>query len=665
LASNNWWGHPSGPTPDTPACGSGLGDEVTDGVLFRPVLTSTVPVLFPLTDAPYLTLTPRRWFAPADGISRVYFDITLRDGDGQPLPGREVTLDSTRGAVTDGGLTDAAGHTLAYLVSGSTGLAEVRAMVNDTACEGTLSPTSDITFDPPVAVTDLFPDAPASYFDGRIGVSPMPVVVGVPSTISATLTNPLTVPITVDISFGFAQSGIGLAFGPIAELTGQAIPASSSRTFSVPWIPPVSGHYCLQVTYAITAIGAGGGHQALGSSSGLQRLNLDALPGALSKALVKDYVSTTIGALQSSRYRSSNITTFWNVVVALVTHDEAHWLTWKTTQDGLRFANDPPRQDYDQVTQQVSYTVAPMEPGPDLPATRAAAINAVTEALAEVRSLMEAVALANDRYAGASEAHDLYWAAQQANTRLYYEQQLGPALMQYAQSLENLVQTLSSEGITQVIMRVEDVVAYQQRVATKGFTPEEIAAAHLAGLTDDEIEAYRQELLAVDPDELAGDLIPSYLEIAAASRELGLALLIPYAYNPGVSVSGGIGQQFAAAPSSGNSMVQLSNTTATIQLANPLSSTAVIDVKPRRIDLPADWMVSVSPAQVNLAPGEQITVTVNIEAGSPLPQGSKPSVAVEGYAGSQLLGGVVVQVLAPNYVFFDGNLRLYLPLLNR
>jgi hypothetical protein len=40
-------------------------------------------------------------------------------------------------------------------------------------------------------------------------------------------------------------------------------------------------------------------------------------------------------------------------------------------------------------------------------------------------------------------------------------------------------------------------------------------------------------------------------------------------------------------------------------------------------------------------------------------------VAVEGYAGSQLLGGVVVQVAAPQYVFFDGFLRVYLPAVMR
>jgi hypothetical protein len=48
-----------------------------------------------------------------------------------------------------------------------------------------------------------------------------------------------------------------------------------------------------------------------------------------------------------------------------------------------------------------------------------------------------------------------------------------------------------------------------------------------------------------------------------------------------------------------------------------------------------------------------------------VPQGSLPRVAVEGYAGSQLLGGVVVEIVVPNYVFFDGNMRLYLPLLKK
>ena len=85
----------------------------------------------------------------------------------------------------------------------------------------------------------------------------------------------------------------------------------------------------------------------------------------------------------------------------------------------------------------------------------------------------------------------------------------------------------------------------------------------------------------------------------------------------------------------------------------------------RRIDLPADWMVSVSPAQISLSPGEQITAVVSVLTGSLVPQVTFPQVAVEAYANHQLLGGVVFEIAVPRYVLFDGNLRLYLPLLNR
>ncbi len=77
----------------------------------------------------------------------------------------------------------------------------------------------------------------------------------------------------------------------------------------------------------------------------------------------------------------------------------------------------------------------------------------------------------------------------------------------------------------------------------------------------------------------------------------------------------------------------------------------------------ADWAVEVSPAQVTLVFGDVTTVTVNILIGSPAAQGSVPRVAVEGYAGTQLLGGVVMDVIVPNYMLHF--LHVYLPLLRK
>ena len=181
----------------------------------------------------------------------------------------------------------------------------------------------------------------------------------------------------------------------------------------------------------------------------------------------------------------------------------------------------------------------------------------------------------------------------------------------------------------------------------------------------------RQKILAARPEDLAGDQIPKLRALRDQLLMLSDVLLHPVTFRPGLGVSGSPGLpagKSTSAPASGNTLVQLSNSTATFQVGNPMTATSpiTIDLRTRRINLPADWSVSVVPSQViNLAPGAVTTATVEIVTGSPLPQGSLPQVAVEGYVGSQLLGGVSFSVVAPNYVFFDGNLRVYLPLTRR
>ena len=183
----------------------------------------------------------------------------------------------------------------------------------------------------------------------------------------------------------------------------------------------------------------------------------------------------------------------------------------------------------------------------------------------------------------------------------------------------------------------------------------------LIGLTDAQIEAQRQAIIAANPNDVAGNLLEKYTNEASVSRDLGNALLHPPVFHPSFSVSGSPGK---LAEVIGNTMAQVYNSVNTIQLANPLAQTALIDVRARRIDLPGDWTVDISPVQVTLAAGQQTTVTVSVIAASPVPQGIIPRVAVEGYAGTQLLGGVVIDVMVPNYAPFNGKVHLFLPLIN-
>jgi hypothetical protein len=351
-----------------------------------------------------------------------------------------------------------------------------------------------------------------------------------------------------------------------------------------------------------------------------------------------------------------------NIQVGLL----SRWWSWAKETAGISSENlggDPPRQDYDQFTLPVWHTWPETQPDANISLARAAAINATSAALADVNAYGAAAALALDRYAGASEAHNLIWAAQQASARLYYEQQMGAALLTYADSLDAFIQVLIDEDETELLITTSDVISYQQSLAAQGFTPQEIADAHLLGLTDAEIEAYRQEIIAADPDDLSGNIIDFYTNEAAISRDLGNALLDNYSYAPGFSVGGSPG--LLAPTNGGNTLAQIDNSVTTVLVSNPLTQMEVIDLVARRIDLPGDWMVSISPAQVSLAPGEQATVTVTVLTGSLVPQGSLPRVAIEGYVGTQLLGGVVIEVVVPRYVLFDGLMRVFLPLLER
>jgi hypothetical protein len=668
-AANNWWGDPSGPQTDNGCNPGGAGSRVSANVSFRPVLTSStaLPPYIAPNDARILTLTPRRWFAPADDVTRIYFDIVLRDGNGSPLPGRTIRVASTLGAVVDGGVTGFDGHTLAYLKSNVAGDADVVAVIDDNAaCETARAPSSRITFTPANSGLDLMPDVPAPYVNTRLQVSPMPVVRGVPTTIRGKLTNTGATTITVDVTFAFAQSSIGLAFDPLAEITGTVIPAHSSVTLAVPWTPVVSGHYCVQLHYTITSIGA-------------QRINTPQAPAGSSFPLNLNSYSAPLGSppekdgLKKARDAVGGINAFTapgSGPFAIPQQGVTRLTSWQfdtaeKISQGLGF--DPPRQDYTSVAVPLKPTFTPVQPDGELTPGEAAALNALTEAMMDVHFAGRAATISLDRYGGAAAAHDLQWSSLQANALLYYKKLFGTALITAALRLDEFHQALIDAGRPDVVITAADVISYQQRLQVDGFTPEEIAAAWQLGLTDDEIEVSRQARLTADPAAIMGSAQANLTEMADAFRELSDVLLNPPNFLP-IGSTGGAGlhaERTQAAAGTPNQLVRVFENVVTIQVGNPLSQTATIDLRVRRVALPADWTITVSPAQVTLAPGEQITATVSIVPGSATVQGTLARAAVEGYVDSQLIGGVAIDTLVPGYVPFDGSLHTYLPVIRR
>lgn len=678
LAPNNWWGSPSGPATDD-ACAGGTGARIEGPVRFAPWLRSADERPDPLApaDIPVITLAPQRWYAPADGQTRVWIDATLRDPQGRPVSGARVNVLSTFGQVTSGGITDATGHTLAYLTSTQPGDTELSAALSTTdRCDQADTTTATVTFTD--EADGLIAGMQAPYLYDGIEIEPEPVTRGVPTTIRARVTNPNDAPVRVEASFEFAQSGIGLAFGPVGAPQTKDIPAGGEAVFEVIWTPVVSGRYCVQVLYhvvagvgdatgagAIAAAGAIGppaGIPSQGAAGGRGQRNLNVYGGGLGGGGGGGDGGPPGGKppLEKARKMTNmmgnigSIGTGETFIPGFAAGELTNWQYRKAAQISKALGGDPPRQDYKVVAEPQRVTLPAMERPAGASDQRFNAYVALRDALAEFIAVGDAAAISFDRYGGAATAGDLEWASVQASSLLHYRKLTGDAAVTIADRLAALRTIIEAEGGTASELTVQQVVDGQARLRTAGFAREEIAAAHAVGLDDATIEQIRQELVSLDPQELAGPFVDRLRDTEAALRGMGQYLVEPVNFpdEPGRETAGSPLLGGAGTGQAASNLARIYAHTSTIQIGNPLDHEATIDLRARRISMPSEWAVELSSASVTLAPGEEATITVHISATTPSPQGSMPEVAVEGYADGQLLGGVVVALLVPKSVPF-------------
>lgn len=680
LAMNNWWGNASGPQlPAGSACGpGGSGSRISDGVIFRPVLAAAnAPATSPASaDLRQLSIRPLKWFAPGTGSSRVYVQISLTDGKGVPIPGRTVRLGSSLGRVVDGGVTGFDGKTLAYVTSSSAGDAELNAILEtSTPCELVRSPLAQITFTPATAEQGYLPEESAPYLNEGIQIDPMPVVQGVPTTLSVRLTNPNNFPVIVDGSFSYYQSSIGLTFGPLAEINSTQIPANGQAVIQTVWVPPLSGNYCIQFDYSTHTAG---NLVSRTLDSGSSRRNLKSFPGDKHSAEVRnayDVSRKAVNTLSKGNDGLTLVTDPAGFIGGWIPGQLFGYITdfWYDMMDQIDAAmnGDPPRQDYQTLSQPSPISFTPLQAGSGISPAKALAANNYVAAAMEMYANIREAAVANDRYGGANEAANLQWASLQLSALLYYEKQAALQMPVVAQRIDEYVAVVLQENPGDIFMTEAIYAAYQARLASDGFTADEIAAARLLGMTDEEIEAVRQQRLAVDPASMEGSVTARMTHYAETLRLLSNAILYPpepmFMVNYGVSggrVADGMAPDLDL-PVALDRLTRQHAQETTVLIGNPHAQTETINLSIRSIDLPPDWIVSVSPATVSLDPGEAIIATISISPGTPLPQGAAPRFAVEGYIGTDLIGGVAFESLTPNFVHFDGNLRVYLPVLNR
>ena len=347
--------------------------------------------------------------------------------------------------------------------------------------------------------------------------------------------------------------------------------------------------------------------------------------------------------------------------------------TWGKATNAL--AGDPPRQDYTILATLDHYTVAPVQAGGGVTQARADAANALMTASLDLTAKLNAAEISLDRASGASEADDINWSSQQTAAYLYYQTQAAQAMQVVADKLDAMVQEMQSEGIPDRVYTADQIRAYQDALRTGAYPwpgvypaqgtigTEAVQALHL---TDSDIQDIIQQRLSVDPNDAAGSVYGLLQYMATTLRDTSAALLTPDSvFAVSSQIGGGAPQGLmptSVATTTVNNLIRAYPQSFPVAVGNPTVETATVELRVRPIDLPANWAAVVSPITMTLGPGEQFTATLTVAPAAPAVQGTMPRVAVEGYISNTLIGGVAVDVVLPNYVYFDGQLRVYLPL---
>jgi len=661
LACYNWWGDASGPYHKTQNP-TGAGNEIEEGTaLFLPFLTSAdqEPGSTPETDILSLTVTPARWFVPADGVTHLEVIIKVCDGAGNPVSSRKTRLEATLGDVIDGDVTGLTGQAKAYVTSNATGDSILTPSLEPAGVYVTRVSPVVVTFTKPPAGVELFSDAEAPYVNHNLRMSPLPVTVGVPVTMTIDVTNPSSVSLQLDASFGKHNYGIGLPLDIIDTVT-QVISANTTVPVSAQWTPLYPGHQCIGVFGAFTlAPGVRNEKMRLilqGSSFELPWLcNTHPVPAPFIPPEAKRQVKQVQDAMNAFGDITSSMDMIFSganwiggLLQGFVLNNMLNQIisAWKQAIDAIRI--DPPRQDFRVLATVEGYAFNRVSQSAELSYERAYAINALMESHLDLLAKLKAMQITSDRYAGACLAEEQTWASQQAAALLYYYKASGQAMRAAAEAIENYLYVLRSEGVQDKQGSRDNCIALQDRLRTTGFNTEEMEAAVALRLISQDLQRIKEEILAVDPDEVSRKYaMDEYSRLASELRAMGdrLAPLDSFGGVAGSSASARKPSPQEDSPPA--SLVRVYDTEMRIPIANPLDHASSITMRIRKLDLPSDWMVRVTPREFSLGAGEGTTVTLTVGAGMPAPQGARPRVALEGYADGTLIGGVVVDTVLP------------------
>ena len=202
---------------------------------------------------------------------------------------------------------------------------------------------------------------------------------------------------------------------------------------------------------------------------------------------------------------------------------------------GKAMGGDPPRSDYDQVATPQAVAFPPYAPGGDVSAAKVQAVNDMLAAAADLWSKLRAGQITRDRLGGAYLTGSQADIDRQGQALIDLKRQCGLAMLVLANRMEALV---AITPVDQMVLNVSaaDLQTKQAALGANGFGPAKLAAMQFLGLTAAELEAQRQQELALTAPQAPTNLLPAAQAYIAALREWGRMWSSP----PPVQQMGGV-----------------------------------------------------------------------------------------------------------------------------
>lgn len=633
-----------------------------------------------IASGPHSTMSSDFLYLPANPDAVATLTIRVADQQGQPLQGKRVEVTSAvSGEPADTILqpeapTDARGITTARVkpvTPPHTARFSAR-VLEDNVDIGQVVEIEVQKPGPP----SFFPAAFAPYFGEGFHVSPTPLVVGRPTTITVPLTNRWKVPVEVRVRFFATVLNIGLGHWPqIGETETFVLQPGESRDAKITWTPTVeSGHLCVKVevwgralpaqadagawpglvsaAYAapIALAQAAGApapietrSQNLGTVSlppcgpleyGTDHVPIHASPCVPSRG-EKWYCENTARVYAGrkhveSEYYTKNFEAEFNEaniyrfkIPELLDHMDA------VIKKLLKCAADPLDPEYEQLAAAASDTAA---------------------------GYLEAVIISMERYQGAEAAGDREWMARHLTARRLYLKRHAEALRRAADAMQKSAESLPPDepGALSTVQAAQDRFFERWRRGER-FSQDQRKWFKEVGISEERATAAIDTLAASKEIPPAKSLRTLLLETATLDRES--ADEAERVARPGGS-TGVEGK--AGAPVSQTYLV-----------GNPHDREETVDLFIRRASVPPEWKLSIvdaEPASV----GQPQTRVQEVEAGRHyrvrLPAKGQLTVASvvvpvgivgentwarwadEGKIGDELIGGIVHEMHVPGFL---------------